>query len=62
MHFVVFEKFYICVIDHFLFGQDGWILAILFCVFIDRDEFEVNKNAKKSEANIQPSLLNKLGQ
>ena len=26
-----------------------------FCVFMDRDEVEVHKNAKKNEANIQPS-------
>ena len=32
-----------------LFGQDGWILAKLFffCVFMDRDEVEVYKHAKK---------------
>ena len=28
---------------------------VLFCVFIDRHEVEVNENAKKYEANIQPS-------
>ena len=28
---------------------------VLFCVFIDRLEVEVNENAKKYEANIQPS-------
>ena len=36
--------------------------VVVFCVFMDRDEVEVNKNAKKKEANIQPSLSNKLGQ
>ena len=33
---------------------------VLFCVFMDRDEVEVNKNAKKNEANIRPSSPNKL--
>ena len=28
-----------------------------FCVFKDRDEVKVNKNAKKNEANIQPSCM-----
>ena len=29
-------------------GQDGWILAkFFFCVFMDRDEVEVHKLAKK---------------
>ena len=28
---------------------------VLFCVFTDRHEVEVNENAKKYEANIQPS-------
>ena len=46
-----------------LFGQDGWILAkFFFGVFMDRDEVEVHKLAKKNEANIQPSWPNKLGQ
>ena len=27
---------------------------VLFCVFMDRDEVEVHKHAKKNEANIQP--------
>ena len=48
-------------------GQDGWILALLllvffFCVFMDRDEVEVNENAKEREENIQPSWPNKLCQ
>ena len=31
-----------------LFGQEGWILAkFVFCVFMDRDEVEVHKLAKK---------------
>ena len=38
---------YICVIDQ---AQDGWILAkFFFCVFMDRDEVEVHKNAKKKK-------------
>ena len=28
---------------------------VLLCVFMDRDEIEVHKNAKKNFANIQPS-------
>ena len=35
---------------------DGWILAkFFFCVFVDRDEDEVRKHAKKHDVNIQPS-------
>ena len=47
-----------------VWGQDGWIVAkFFFCVFMDRDEVEVHKHAKKkNEANIQPSWPNKLGQ
>ena len=41
---------YICVIDQAR-GQGGWILAkFSFCIFMDRDEVEVHKNA-----NIKPS-------
>ena len=40
-------------------GQDGWKLAeFSFCVFMDRDEVEVRKNAKENETNIQPSWPN----
>ena len=48
---------YIYVIDQACSVKDGWILAkFFFCVFMDRDEVEVHKNAKKkNEANIQPS-------
>ena len=61
MHFVVFEKFTYASLT--MFVRSRWLaIGHSFCVFIDRDEFEVNENAKKSEANIQPSLLNKLGQ
>ena len=35
-----------------LFGQDGWILAkFFFCVFMDRDEVVVHKNAKKERTH-----------
>ena len=38
---------YVWVIDQ-VWGQDGWILAkFFFCVFMDRDEVEVHKLAKK---------------
>ena len=38
-----------CVIDQPSTGQDGWILAkFYFCVFMDQEEFEVHKNAKKA--------------
>ena len=37
------------IIDHAR-GQDGWILAeFSFCVFMDRDEVEVHKNAKREQ-------------
>ena len=49
----------ICIIDQAQ-GQDSWILAIGHCIFMDRDEVKVNKNAKKG--NIphpnQRSLVN----
>ena len=38
---------YVWVIDQAR-GQDGWILAkLFFCEFIDRDDVEVHKLAKK---------------
>ena len=38
-------------------GQDGWILAkFFFCVFMDRDEVEVHKLAKK-ERGQYPAIL-----
>ena len=41
-------------------GQDGWILASFsFCVFMDRDEVEVHKNAKR-EPGQYPAILTKL--
>ena len=33
----------------------GYWPRSFICVFMDRDEVEVHKNAKKNEANIQPS-------
>jgi len=36
------------VIDQYLLGKDGWILAsFLFCVFMDLDSSSVHKHAKK---------------
>ena len=41
-------------------GQDGWILAeFSFCVFMDRDEVEVHKNAKR-ERGQYPATLTEL--
>ena len=41
-------------------GQDGWILAeFSFCVFMDRDEVEVHKNAKR-ERRQYPAILTEL--
>ena len=39
-------------------GQNGRILAK---IFIDRDEVEVNKNAKTNKASSRPSSRNNLG-
>ena len=40
-----------------MFGQDGWILASFFCVFMaDQDEVEVHKNTKK-ELGQYPAIL-----
>ena len=46
------------------FVRSRWldIGQVFFCVFMDRDEVDVHKLAKKNEANIQPSWSNKLGQ
>ena len=54
---------YVWVIDQ-VWGQDGWILAkFSFAVFMDRDEVEVHKLAKKERGQyIQPPWPNKLGQ
>ena len=42
----------ICIIDQAR-GQDSWILAIGHCLFMDRDDDKVKKNAKKNNGNIQ---------
>ena len=44
-------------IDQILFGQDGWILvSFFFCEFMDQDEVEVHKHAKK-ELGQHPAIL-----
>ena len=49
---------YVWVIDQ-VRGQDGWILAkFFFCVFMDQDEVEVQKLAKK-ERDQYPAILTK---
>ena len=41
-------------------GQVGWILAeFSFCVFMDREEVEVHKNAKR-ERGQYPAILTEL--
>ena len=41
-------------------GQDGWILTkFSFWVFIDRDEVEVHKNAKRDRGQY-PAILTEL--
>ena len=50
----------ICIIDQER-GQDSWILAIGHCIFMDRDEIKVNKNAKRIRA-ISSIPTKKLGQ
>ena len=42
----------ICIIDQAC-SQESWILAIAHCIFMDRDEVKVNKNAKKNKGDIQ---------
>ena len=47
MHVHVYVYVYVYIIDQAQ-CQDGWILAeFSFCVFMDRDEVEVHKNAKR---------------
>ena len=47
---------FMCVIDQAC-AQDVWILAkFFFCVFMDRDEVEVNENATK-ERGQYPAIL-----
>ena len=50
---------YVYIIDQAR-GQDGWILAeFSFCVFMDRDEVEVHKNARR-ERGQYPAILAEL--
>ena len=47
---------YIWVTDQ-AWGQDGWILAsFFFCMFMDQDEVEVHKHAKKEQGQY-PAIL-----
>ena len=48
-------EFGFCMIS--LIIKDGWILAeFFFCVFMDRDEVEVNKHAKNERGQYQVIL------
>ena len=50
---------YVYIIDQAR-RQDGWILAeFSFCVFMDRNEVEVHKNAKR-ERGQYPAILTEL--
>ena len=50
---------YVYIIDQAR-GQDGWRLAeFSFCVFTDRDEVEVHKNAKRERGQF-PAILTEL--
>ena len=50
---------YVYIIDQAR-GQDGWILAeFSFCVFLDRNEVEVNKDVKR-ERGQYPAILTEL--
>ena len=56
LFFPVMYFLYVWVIDQ-VWGQDGWILAkFFFCVFMDRDEVEVNKLAKKERGQYSAIL------
>ena len=56
LQFLTGNRVYVWVIDQ-VRGQDGWILAkFFFCVFMDRDELEVHKLAKK-ERGQYPAIL-----
>lgn len=33
--------------------KDGYSVQVLFCVFMDREEVEIKRNAKRDEANIR---------
>ena len=50
---------YVYIIDE-AWGQDGWMMAeFYFSVFMDRDEVEVHKNAKR-ERGQYPAILTEL--
>ena len=61
----LFTRVYIRVI-HQAWGQNVWILDRFSSAFLltqtDFMEVDVNKNAKKNEASIQPPWPHKLGQ
>ena len=67
-HVVLFLMLYIYALltKHEVKMAGYWPSSFFFCIFMDGDEVEVHKNAKKkkkkNEVNIQPSWLNKLGQ
>ena len=53
------KKYGIYIIDQ-VTGQDGWILAeFSFCAFMDRDEVEVHKDAKREQGQY-PAILTEL--
>ena len=55
----IYIYIYVYIIDQAR-GQDGWILVeFSFCVFMDRDEVEVHKNAKR-ERGQYPAILTEL--
>ena len=57
--YYIYIFIYIYIIDQ-LRGQDGWILAeFSFCVFMDQDEVEVHKDAKR-ERGQYPAILTEL--
>ena len=59
MHMYMYMYIYVYIIDQAI-GQDGWILAeFSFCVFMDRDEVEVHKDARR-EQDQYPAILTEL--
>ena len=60
----MFEQFVIDTINVYTIdqarGQDGWILAkFSFCVFMDREEVEIHKQAKREQGQY-PAMLTEL--
>ena len=54
--FLYVSEIHVYIIDQAR-GQDGWILAeFSFCVFMDRDEVEVHKNAKRERGQYRAIL------